>query len=101
MNVSGEAVALIITGLGSFIGIALAGLKAFREGADTRQRNLMADLEEARDRAEHDRRQEAILRRYWERYAGQVQGAWRRGAEPPEASPPEWVAFEAREAKKR
>lgn len=97
---SGEAIALIITGLGSFIGIALAAVKAFREGADARQRNLMADLEEARDRAEHDRRQEAIRARYWERYAGQVLDAGRRGVDPPEANPPEWVSFEAREKKR-
>lgn len=100
MNVSGEAIALIIGGLGSFIGIALTAVKALREGAETRQRNLMADLEEARDRAEHDGRQQAIRARYWEHFAGRVLDAQRRGVDAPEANPPEWVLFEAREKKR-
>jgi hypothetical protein len=96
VTVSGEAIALIITGLGSFIGIALAGAKALRDGSSARQRNLMVDLEEARDRADHDRMQEAQLRRYWERQCHRILEAQRRGIEPPDPEPPIWVDFEAK-----
>jgi hypothetical protein len=98
---SGEAIALILTGLGTFVTVTLTGWKALREGAAARQRDLMDDLAEERDRAQHDRRQEEIKRRYYEHHAGRVEEALRRGNDPPEANPPEWVDFKPREAKKR
>lgn len=103
MTLSGEAVALIIGGLSSFVGIAFAGWAKIRDGADSRRGKLMKDIEEARDRAEHNQRQEAELRRYWEGYVRRVVALCvRQGVEPPDVDPPEWVSFEDRdEAKKR
>lgn len=92
-----EAVVLILGGCTTFVGAGVAGWKALREGASARQRNLMDDLEEARDREAHNARQEAIQRRYWETRAQILASLLSRAQQDvPPADPPRWVEFEAK-----
>lgn len=87
-------IALILSGIGGSILLAFRGIALWRGGTDARQRNLMADMERGRRRAEHNTEQ------YETRYRAAVAHIDRVArehrlceADVPPFVPPEWKPY--------
>lgn len=87
-------IALILSGIGGSILLAFRGVALWRGGTDARQRNLMADMERGRRRAEHNDEQREIRYRAAVQHIDRIAREHRHcDVEVPPFVPPKWKPF--------
>lgn len=87
-------IALILSGIGGSIFLMFRGIALWRGGTSARQRNLMADMETGRRRAEHNVEQMDIRYRAAIDFINRVAREHRHcEVDVPPFVPPEWKPF--------